>query len=119
MQKYSNVDEYIAQAPAHVRDLLRLMRKTIKKVAPGAKEKIAYGIPTFTFHGNLVHFAGFEHHIGFYPGSAPVKQFAHELENYATSKGTIRFPLDKPLPLPLIERITQAAIERNLSRLQK
>ncbi len=83
---------------------------------PEAQEKIAYGIPTFTFHGNLVHFAGYEKHIGFYPGAAPIKEFAPELKSYETSKGTVRFPIDKPLPMPLIRKIVKATVNRNLSR---
>ena len=92
------------------------IRKIVKEEAPEAIEKIAYGIPTFVFHGNLIHFAGYDTHIGLYPGSGPIREFAKELSDYKTSKGTVQFPLDKPLPLELIRKITKACIERNLSK---
>jgi uncharacterized protein YdhG (YjbR/CyaY superfamily) len=80
---------------------------TIRREAPDAVEKISYGIPTFTLHGNLVHFAGYEHHIGFYPGAAAIDHFADRLEGFETSKGTVRFPLDQPLPLELVREIVR------------
>lgn len=115
MEKYSNVNEYIAAAPEHTKNLLQLMRETIKRVVPAETvERISYGIPTFTFRGNLVHFAGYENHIGFYPGAAPIEAFKKYLEDYKTSKGTIQFPLDKPLPVDLIQDIVKVCVERNL-----
>ncbi len=116
MQSYKDIDEYISNFPADVRVNLQKIRRTIQKVAPEAKEKISYGIPTFTFHGNLVHFAAYEHHIGFYPGTRPVKEFARDLKPYETSKGTVRFSLDKPIPYDLIEKITLAAVKHNLTK---
>lgn len=116
MKTYGTVDEYLANFSDETRKKLDTMRKTIQETAPEAKEKIGYGIPTFTFHGNLVHFAGYESHIGFYPGTAPIKQFEKELAIYKTSKGTVQLPLDKPLPLDLIKKMTLAAIERNLAK---
>lgn len=116
MKQYSNIDEYIKARPKNIQATLQELRQTIHRAAPEASEKIAYGIPTFTFHGNLVHFGGYETHIALYPGAAPVRQFKNELEKYDTSKGTIRFPTDKPLPLPLISKIVKSAIERNLER---
>lgn len=116
MKPDATVDEYIKACPKHVQELLQTMRSIIKQAVPEAHEKMAYGIPTFTFHGNLVHFAGYEHHIGFYPGSAPVKDFADDLSPYKTSKGTVQFPLDKPLPVALIHKIVLACVDRNLKK---
>ena len=110
------VDEYIASFPPDVQDDLRQIRETIREVAPAATEKIAYGIPTFVLHGNLVHYAAFERHYGLYPGSGPVAQLADELEGYETSKGTIRIPRDGPLPLELIRKVVRAAVERNTAK---
>ncbi len=118
MQSYKDIDEYIGNFPADVRANLQRIRQTIQKAAPQAKENISYGIPTFTFHGNLVHFAAYETHYGFYPGSGPIKEFANELKPYKTSKGTVRFPLDKPVPYDLIENMTLTAVKRNLSKVK-
>lgn len=106
MNKYATIDEYILNFPTNVQTILQKIRTTIQKQAPEAKEKISYGIPTFTFHGNLVHFAAYAHHIGFYPGSSGVNAFKKELAKYHTSKGTIQFPLDQPVPYDLIAKIT-------------
>lgn len=116
MKKYANVDEYLANYSGETRKKLDEIRKTIHEVVPEATEKISYGIPTFALNGNLVHFAGYENHIGFYPGSAPISEFAKELAGYNTAKGTVQFPLDKPLPLDLIRKITKACVQRNLEK---
>ncbi len=116
MKNYKDIDEYLADFSGETRKKLDEIRKTVNEEVPEAKEKIAYGIPTLTFHGNLLHFAGYDTHIGFYPGSAPIKQFAEELSGYETSKGTIRLALGKPLPLDLIRKITKACVERNLQK---
>lgn len=116
MKKYKDIDEYLTDFSGDTRKRLDDIRKTVKEAVPKAKEKVAYGIPTFTFHGNLVHFAGYKTHIGFYPGSAPIREFADDLSGYKTSKGTIQFPLDKPLPLDLIREITQSCVECNLQK---
>ncbi len=114
MKKVETIDEYIAQFPEKTQAILQKVRDTIKAVAPTATEKIGYGIPTFVFNGkNLVHFAGYEHHIGFYPGSAPIEFFKDKLCGYNTSKGTIQFPLDSPIPYELIKEITIFCVERN------
>jgi uncharacterized protein YdhG (YjbR/CyaY superfamily) len=118
MKSYKDIDEYISDFPADVQEKLQTIRRTIQKVAPEAKEKISYGIPTLTFHGNLVHFAAYKGHIGFYPGSGPIKEFSNELNPYKTSKGTVQFPLDKPIPYDLITKITLAAAKRNLSKMK-
>lgn len=110
------IDEFIAKYPADVQATLLKIRQTIHKACPEATEKISYGIPTFAFHGNLVHFAAYEAHIGFYPGAGPIAELATELKPYDTSKGTVRFPLDKPIPYELITKMTKLAAERNLQK---
>lgn len=99
------VDAYIALFPPEVQPLLEALRRTIAEAAPCATQKISWGMATFSYHGNLVHFSGEKHHIGFHPGASGVARFAHELSGYACSKGTIRLPYDAPLPLALITRI--------------
>ena len=120
VQDYKDIDEYLANFSGDTRKKLDDIRQTIKEVLPAeAKEKISYGIPTFYLNGNLVHFAGYRTHIGFYPGSVPIREFAQELSGYKTSKGTIKFPLDKPLPYDLIRKITVFCVERNMSKKKK
>jgi len=102
---FATIDEYIAHCPAAVGEKLRALRALIAETAPGAKEKISYGIPTFYLNGNLVHFAAFNRHIGFYPTSSAIAAFARELEPYVHAKGSIQFPLAEPLPLDLIRRM--------------
>jgi len=102
-----NIDAYIAGFPEDIQQKLEKMRAAIKKAAPKAGEAIKYAIPTFTLEGNLVHFAAFKNHIGFYPGAAGIEAFKKELAAYETSKGAIRFPLDKPLPLALVSQIVK------------
>jgi uncharacterized protein YdhG (YjbR/CyaY superfamily) len=114
MDAAASVDEYLAAMPGATRAKLEAIRRTIREAAPEATEKIGYGIPTFVFHGNLVHFAGYEGHIGFYPGASGVRQFADELAGHETSKGTIRFPLDEPPPLDLVRRIVEFRVRENL-----
>ena len=116
METYETVDEYIAHFPENTQEILVEIRQTIKAAVPEAKEKISYGIPTFTLNvKNLVHFGGYDHHIGLYPGSAPISEFARDLEGYKTSKGTVQFPLDKPIPYDLIEKITKACVEKRIN----
>jgi uncharacterized protein YdhG (YjbR/CyaY superfamily) len=116
MKNYKNIDEYISGFSGETRKKLEQIRKVVREVAPEATEKISYGIPTFYLNGNLVHFGGFKDHVSFFPTSYGVAAFKEELSGYETSKGTIKFPLDKPLPLDLIRKITQACAERNLSK---
>lgn len=111
-----NIDEYIANFPRETQETLTVLRKTIGECAPEAGEKISYGIPTFTLQGNLVHFAGYKNHIGFYPGSAGVEEFKKDLAPYKCSKGTIQFPLHTPLPLPLIKKIVKFRVKKNLEK---
>lgn len=108
MKSYSTVDEYIANFPDETADILHQIRNTISATAPEAKEKISYGIPTFTLDGkNLVHFGGYDTFVSLYPGSAGVAAFREKLKAYKTSKGTIQFPLNKPIPYDLIAEITK------------
>lgn len=102
----TNVDEYIAAFPGDVQKKLQQVRQTIKKAAPDAEECIGYGIPTYKLNGNLVHFGGFKNHIGFYPTPRGLAEFEKELSQYKGAKGSVQFPLDKPMPLDLIKRIT-------------
>ena len=111
-----NIDDYIAGFPKDVQNLLQQLRATIKKAAPKAEEKIAYGIPTFTLNGNLVHFGGYKNHIGFYPAPSGLEAFKKELGPYLTGKGTAQFPLDKPLPLDLITQIVKFRVMKNLEK---
>lgn len=110
------IDAYIAGFPEPVQAVLQKLRQVIKEAAPEAGETIKYRMPTFIFHGNLVHFAAYEHHIGFYPDPEGIQKFANELAPYPQSKGAIRFPIDKPLPFDLIYRITKFRVEQNAAR---
>lgn len=112
----NSIDEYIAGFPADVQKLLKQVRATIKKAAPGAEEAIRYAIPTFRLNGNLVHFAAFTNHIGFYPAPTGTEAFKKELSVYKTGKGSVQFPLDKPLPLSLISQIVKFRVEKNLEK---
>jgi uncharacterized protein YdhG (YjbR/CyaY superfamily) len=108
-----SIDEYIRTFPKDVQEKLQGLRKTIKKAAPGAEETIRYGIPTFDLGGHLVHFAAYKRHIGFYPTSSGVRAFKKELSIYKTSRGTVQFPVDKPLPLALISKIVRFRVSEN------
>ena len=115
--KFGSVDEYLSTMPEKVKDLLEEIRKTIKQIEPGVEEVISYNMPAFKFHGILVYYAAHKEHIGFYPGSSIVNEvFEKDLVKYETSKGTIKFPLDKPLPLGLIKRIIRFRVNDNLNR---
>ena len=111
-----DIDAYIAGFPPDVQEILQKIRLTIKEAAPEATEKISYQIPTFYLKGNLVHFAAFKNHIGFFPTSSGVEKFKDELSVYELSKGTIRFPLGKPIPYNIITKITKFRVEENLGR---
>ena len=115
-QKPTTIDEYIADFPPDVRPLLEKVRAAIRKAAPDAEEAIKYMMPTFVLNGNLIHFAGWSNHIGLYPGSRPIEVFKDELSKYEISKGTVQFPLDKPIPSALIGKITKFCVKRNAER---
>ena len=115
-QQPTTIDEYIADFPPDVQPQLEKVRAAIKKAAPDAEEAIKYMMPTFVLNGNLIHFAGWTSHIGLYPGSSPIAEFKDELSRYETSKGTVQFPLDKPIPFGLIGKITKFCVKRNAER---
>jgi len=106
-----NIDEYIAGFPTEVQAILQRIRRTIRKAAPGAEETINYQIPTFTLKGNLVHFAAYKKHIGFYPTPNGIEKFKKELSVYAGAKGSVQFPLDKPIPFDLIIKIVMFRVK--------
>ena len=113
---YSNIDEYIEKFPAEVQEKLKKLRLVIRETAPMVEEKINYGMPTFWLKGNLVHFAAYEKHIGFYPTSSGVAAFLNELDGFKTSKGGIQFPIDQELPWDLIKKIVKFRVEENLKQ---
>jgi uncharacterized protein YdhG (YjbR/CyaY superfamily) len=110
------IDEYIAGFPPEVQEILEKVRTAIREAAPGAEETISYQVPTFTLKGNLVHFAAWNKHIGFYPTSTGTEKFRNELSVYDGAKGSVRFPLDKPIPFDLIGEIVKFRVEENLER---
>jgi len=112
----NTIDKYIATFPEDVQAILKKIRVTIQKAAPDAEETINYGIPTFTLKGNLVHFAGFKNHIGFYPTPSGIEKFKDELSKYEGAKGSVKFPLDKPIPYTLIGKIVKFRVKENLER---
>jgi uncharacterized protein YdhG (YjbR/CyaY superfamily) len=116
MKQVKNIDEYIADFPKDVQTHLQTIRKVIHKAAPQATEDIKYGIPTFVLNGNLVHFGGHKNHIGFYPAPMGIEAFQEETAQYQAGKGTLQFPLDKPMPLELIDRIVKYRVEKNLAK---
>ena len=103
----TNIDDYIARFPADVQSILNQIRAVIREAAPEATEKISYQMPTFYLNGNLVHFAAYQHHIGFYPTPSGAEEFEAELSAYKRSKGAVQFPLDKPIPYDLISRMVK------------
>jgi uncharacterized protein YdhG (YjbR/CyaY superfamily) len=111
-----DIDEYIAAFPNDVQEILEKIRMTIRKAAPDAEETIKYQMPTFTLHGNLLHFAAFKKHIGFYPAPRGIETFKDELSVYKGTESTVRFPLDEPIPFDLISRIVKFRVKKNLER---
>jgi uncharacterized protein YdhG (YjbR/CyaY superfamily) len=111
-----DIDEYIAGYPDHVQKILQKIRLTIRKAAPNAEEAISYQIPAFKLNGNLVFFAAYKNHIGLYPAPRGDEEFKQELAAYEGGKGTVRFPLDKPIPFDLIRRIVIFRVGKNLEK---
>jgi len=105
MEPAQNIDSYISEFPTKVQNSLKKLRKLIHQLVPTATEAIKYGMPTFVLEGNLVHFAAYQHHIGFYPTPAVIIHFEKQLKAYQTSKGAIQFPISDPLPFELIEQM--------------
>lgn len=116
MNNEPSVDQYIQQFPEDVRSRLEKVRSEISKVIPEAKECMKYGIPTFEFNGNLVHYAGYKNHLGFYPGSSGIAHFSAEISNYKNAKGSIQFPNNQDLPIELILKITKFRIRENIEK---
>ena len=115
----TTIDEYISNSAQDIQEVLEKIRTVIKTAAPDAEEKISYQMPTFFLNGNLVHFAAFKNHIGFYPTPSGITEFNEELSPYVTAKGSIQFPLDKPIPYDLIGKITAFRVGENLAKAAK
>jgi uncharacterized protein YdhG (YjbR/CyaY superfamily) len=111
-----SIDDYIAGFPAEIQVLLQQMRQTIHEAAPEATEAISYQMPTFKLHGNLVHFAAFKDHIGFFPAPSGIDAFTEEIAPYRTGKGTLQFSLTEPLPLDLVRRIVLYRVQENTAK---
>jgi uncharacterized protein YdhG (YjbR/CyaY superfamily) len=114
--QYKTIDEYISMFPGNIQKILKKLRKTIRETAPGAVETISYRMPTYKLNGNLVHFAAMKNHIGFYPTSSPIVKFKKELSEFETSKGAIRFPLDREIPYDLVKKIVEFRVKENTSK---
>lgn len=115
----ANIDDYIASFPQEVQVILEKLRQTIRQAAPDATEKISYQMPTFYLNGNLVHFAAYKNHIGFYPAPSGIVAFQDELTKYKTSKGAIQFPINEALPLALVKKIVAFRVKENLANRRK
>lgn len=113
---FKSIDEYILQFPSEVQEILEKLRSVIKESAPDSVEKISYQMPTFYQHGNLVHFATFKSHIGFYPDPSGIEAFKEELSKYKGAKGSVQFPIGKPIPYELISRIVKFRVEENIKK---
>lgn len=116
MKTFNDINEYIAQFPEEIQITLEKIRETIILAAPEAEEAIKYGMPTFVLKGNLVHFAAFKNHIGFYPAPSGIDAFMDELAQFRTGKGTIQFPIDKPIPFDLITKVVKFRVNENLEK---
>jgi uncharacterized protein YdhG (YjbR/CyaY superfamily) len=110
---FTSVDEYIINYPPEVQERLNMLRKVIREAAPEAQEKISWQMPTYVLYGNLVHFAAFKNHIGFYPAPTGIEAFKEELSQYKGAKGSVQFPLSKPMPYELIRRIVEYRVVEN------
>lgn len=108
-----SIDEYIAGFPEDIQQKLEQVRATIKEAAPGAVEAIKYAMPAFVFKGNLVFFAAYKNHIGFYPAPTENEAFKEDLSAYKSGKGTLQFPFDKPIPLKLVSKIVKFRVKEN------
>lgn len=111
-----SIDEYISKFPQEIQEILQTLRNVIKEVVPNAVEKISYGMPTFALNGNLVHFAAYKNHIGFYPTSSGINTFKEDLLEYKTSKGAVQFPIGKPIPYELIKKIVEFRVNENINK---
>jgi uncharacterized protein YdhG (YjbR/CyaY superfamily) len=116
MTNMQTIDEYIETFEPPIQQTLREIRNFIKSEVPEAAEKISYGMPTFYLNGNLVHFAAFKNHYGFFPGPSGIDAFASELAPYRTGKGTLQFPFGKPIPWDIIKKVVQFRVKENLNK---
>jgi len=116
---YISIDEYIESFPKEVQEILRKLRFVIKDAAPDAEEKISYRMPTFYQKGNLVHFAAYKKHIGFYPAPSGIQAFKNELSAFKGAKGSVQFPIDKPLPYQLIGKVVRFRVAENLRKVDE
>jgi uncharacterized protein YdhG (YjbR/CyaY superfamily) len=114
--KNSIIQDYIQAQSQQIQLILKALYQAIQEAAPDATEKMSYGMPTFYLNGNLVHFAAYKNHIGFYPAPSGITNFIDELKPFKTSKGAIQFPIDKPLPIELIQKITAFRVKENLNK---
>ena len=115
-KKFATIDEYINTFPEDVQLLLQDLRQAIRDAAPQAKEAISYQMPTFKLHGNLVHFAAYKKHIGFYPAPSGIEAFKEDLAPYQFSKGAIQFPIAEPIPHDLVRKIVQFRVREQLNK---
>jgi len=111
-----SIDEYIGQFAPEVQEILKTLREVIKTSAPEAEEKISYGMPAFALHGNLVYFAAFKNHLGFYPTPSGISAFKDELSEYKSAKGSVQFPLSRPIPYDLISQIVKFRVSENIEK---
>lgn len=116
---FKDIDAYISHQPEKTREILEKIRQTIKSVAPKAEEVISYQMPAFKYHGMLVYFAAFKNHIGFYSLPSGNNEFKKELSIYKSGKGSVQFPLDKPIPYALIKKIVKFRMKENLEKEKK
>ncbi|WP_314588261.1 DUF1801 domain-containing protein [Paenibacillus terrigena] len=116
---YESIDHYISTFPPDIQEILESIRQVIREAAPEATEKISYQMPTFEQHGNVVHFAAFKHHIGFYPAPSGIVAFEQELAPYIAGKGTIQFPLGQPMPMELIAKIVKFRVAENIAKAER
>jgi uncharacterized protein YdhG (YjbR/CyaY superfamily) len=115
-EAFKTIDEYVASFPRNIQNILEELRQVIRDSAPNAEEAISFQMPTFKLNGNLVWFAAFKNHIGFYPKASAIEAFRKELTDYEVSKGTIRFPFDKPIPFDLVRKIVKYRVKQNLEK---
>jgi uncharacterized protein YdhG (YjbR/CyaY superfamily) len=116
MEKFNSVAEYMTSLPARSKSILKEIRKIVKEEAVGAEEVVSYGMPAMKLHGMLVWYAAHKEHIGFYPGSAAIEIFKKDIKGFETSKGTIQFPYEKPLPEALIRKIVKHRVKENMAK---
>ena len=114
--KFKTVDEYLSSLPANTKSILKELRKTIKQAAPQAEELISYNMPAFKLHGGLIWYAAWKEHISLYPRTSRMEAFIKELSEYEGSKGTIKFPIDRPMPFDLISKIVKFRVRENLEK---